>query len=256
MSDTKVEDLEVIEVPPELRGLSDEEIIQRSERVLREVSGKRKKGERRPSKRVRQAIKEQKAHQEAMAIFGNSTQDGSYNAIPANKVELVKEAFTSRSAGFSTFDSKTINDIYAADSLKKYTVDYNSKSFLSAANVFASLKRNSTEPSESTKNAAPVRSMLSKAPEPTSGRVLKASFGAKTGEKPKAVIVSAADLALQKAEERAKKIREALQAKRAGAAAATTGAPGTTANVSGATSAPEVQPVKRPRGRPRKNPIA
>lgn len=160
--------LEVIEVPPELRGLSDEEIISRSEKVLREVSGKRKKGERRPSKRVRLALKEQKAQAEAKAMF----------------------------------DLKPIAD-------------------------------------EVMEIAAP------KPPVPTtpaSGRVLKASFGARSGDKPKAVIVSAAELALQKAEERAKKIREALFAKRAA----------TSAPIANST---DEQPVKRPRGRPRKNPI-
>lgn len=81
---------------------------------------------------------------------------------------------------------------------------------------------------------------------PSSGRVLKASFGAKVGEKPKAVIVSAAELALQKAEERAKKIREALFAKRTTASAIQTDGPA---------AQPEGQPVKRPRGRPRKNPL-
>lgn len=56
--------LEIIEVPPELRGLSDEEIIKRSERELRPVSGKRKNGARRPSKRERQAMKQEKARKE------------------------------------------------------------------------------------------------------------------------------------------------------------------------------------------------
>lgn len=52
IADVKEEMLPIIEVPPELRGLSDEEIIKRSEKELREVSGKRKKGERRPGKRT------------------------------------------------------------------------------------------------------------------------------------------------------------------------------------------------------------
>ncbi|MCF0222593.1 MAG: hypothetical protein HUK19_09890 [Fibrobacter sp.] len=52
--------LEVIEVPPELRGLSDEEIIANSEKQLRQCSGKRKNGARRPSKKTRIALKQQK----------------------------------------------------------------------------------------------------------------------------------------------------------------------------------------------------
>lgn len=44
IADVKEEMLPIIEVPPELRGLSDEEIIKRSEKELREVSGNAKKG--------------------------------------------------------------------------------------------------------------------------------------------------------------------------------------------------------------------
>ena len=61
---------------------------------------------------------------------------------------------------------------------------------------------------------------------------------AKTGDKPKAVIVSAADHAKQKAEERAKKIQDFFKAKHPEA-----------------TTKPDGTPVKRGRGRPRKNPI-
>ena len=84
-----------------------------------------------------------------------------------------------------------------------------------------------------------LKSVLSEPPKPPSGRVLKGSFGAKPGDKPKAVIVSAADLARQRIEERAKKIREALMAK----------------NRALHPEAAAEMPVKRPRGRPRKNPL-
>ena len=84
-----------------------------------------------------------------------------------------------------------------------------------------------------------LNSVLSEPPKPPSGRVLKGSFGAKPGDKPKAVIVSAADLARQRIEERAKKIREALMAK----------------NRALHPEAAAEMPVKRPRGRPRKNPL-
>jgi hypothetical protein len=82
------------------------------------------------------------------------------------------------------------------------------------------------------------RSMISEMPKPASGRVLKASFGAKNGTAPKAVIVSAADLAKQKAEARAKKIQEFFRSKHPEA-----------------TTMPDGAPIKRPRGRPRKNPL-
>lgn len=203
--------LPIIEVPAELRGLSDEEIIARSQKELHEVSGKRKKGERRPSKRERMAIKEQKAHQEAMAIFGKTEEHSQ------EKQENLRTAFTSSSPSCSFYNST------------------NALQSEPAVSVFAK------QPNE-----PPTHSMVSNAPSPASGRVLKASFGAKLGDKPKAVIVSAADLAKQKAEERAKKIREALFTKRRQSDAV---------DAAAAATNPDGTPVKRPRGRPRKNPI-
>lgn len=212
-------DLPVIEVPPELRGLSDEEIIQRSQKEIREISGKRKKGERRPSKRAREALKQQKAHQEAMAIFKPRA------SLSQDKLDMVKKAFTSQSESLTLYDrvSYDANDVFEI-------VD-------DACEVLNS------RPTPAPKKT--IKSIITAAPAPTSGRVLKASFGAKQGEKPKAIIVSAAELAKQKAEERAKKIREALSAKRKAASAATP-----------PPLNPDGTPVKRPRGRPRKNPIA
>lgn len=172
--------LEIIEVPPELRGPSDEEILKISEKVLREVSGKRKKGERRPGKRVRDALKKEKALREAQ--------------------KAAEEFFSSANAMAEPVKVQEPQVIYPKNS--SFT------GFMSSA------------------------------------RVLKASFGTKPGEKPKAVIVSAAELAKQRAEERAKKIRDALMAKKIGAAA--------TETIEKAT--PEAPP-KRPRGRPRKNPV-
>ena len=67
--------LQIIEVPQELRGMTDEEIIQNSERIKKDFSGSRKNGAARPSKRDRLALKTKQAHQEiqdlAAEIFGN-----------------------------------------------------------------------------------------------------------------------------------------------------------------------------------------
>ena len=54
---TKKELLQITEVPPELRGLSDEEIIKNSESKEKKFIGKRHNGARRPSKRERLAQK-------------------------------------------------------------------------------------------------------------------------------------------------------------------------------------------------------
>ena len=74
---------------------------------------------------------------------------------------------------------------------------------------------------------------------PPSGRVLRGSFGAKPSETTKAQVYSAAELSRIRMEERAKKIRAEL-ARRNG--------PGPLVDAEG-------QPVKRPHGRPRKNPL-
>ena len=76
---------------------------------------------------------------------------------------------------------------------------------------------------------------------PASGRVLRGSFGAKPSDEAKAKVYSVAELERLRMEERAKKIRAELAAKNKAAAPVPLG--------------PDGQPVKRPRGRPRKNPL-
>ena len=206
--------LNVIEVPLELRGMTDEEIIQNSEKTKKNFTGKRKNGAARPSKKDRIALKQQKEYQEAESIaneiFGSVAKQsdlyfkpkGSFPGIPAfselplDKQKMLSTAFTKESSGYSESELKS-----KADSIK-------------------------------------LKGVISETPKPASGRVLKASFGFKGGDKPKAVIVSAADHAKQKAEERAKKIQDFFKAKHPEA-----------------TVMPDGTPVKRGRGRPRKNPI-
>ena len=206
--------LNVIEVPPELRGPSDEEIIRNSERFKKDFAGKRKNGAARPSKRDRILQKKEKdlieVQKIAAEIFGTTPKRNDYfphldpvsevpalNTLPPEKQKMLQSAFTPNSKGYTVIKA--------------------------------------TE--EKSAHEAP-HSMISEPPKPTSGRVLKASFGAKTGDKPRAVIVNAADLAKQKAEERAKKIQDFFRAKHPEA-----------------TAMPDGAPIKRGRGRPRKNPI-
>ena len=206
--------LQIIEVPPELRGLTDEEIIQKSEKIKKDFSGKRKNGAARPSKKDRLALKQQKEYQEAQNIANEI-----FGSIPKQN-DLY-------------FKSKTaISGIPALSELSAEKQKMLNAAFTQESPSFSSYKFK-----EATMNSAP-KSMISETPKPASGRVLKASFGAKTGDKPKAVIVSAADLAKQKAEERAKKIQDFFKAKHPEA-----------------TTMPDGTPVKRGRGRPRKNPI-
>lgn len=211
MSDISNKDpLEVIEVPPELRGPSDEEILKMSEKVLREVKGKRKKGERRPSKRRRMELKAQKVLQEAQDAARELFAPKEYTSENAKKAKPAAPAFFS--TGFSTFATSASLPLPPKKSANSSASDINK------VGAYTATEANS------------------------SGRVLKASFGRKQEDRPKAVIVSAAELAKQRAEERAKKIRETLLAQKLG------------------TSPTEIKneiaaEPKRPRGRPRKNPL-
>ncbi len=207
---TKKEALQITEVPPELRGLSDEEIIKNSESKVKKFVGKKHNGARRPSKRERMALKEQ-------------NEKASFNSLVAkyNKVDNAK-----------THEAE--NDAEIKSILKKIATNASTPK---AEDVEVKKIIEKTAPEEQPKRV--LKSVISEPPKPPSGRVLKGSFGAKPGDKPKTVIVSAADLARQRIEERAKKIREALMAK----------------NKALHPEAAAEMPVKRPRGRPRKNPL-
>ena len=180
--------LQIIDVPPELRGLSDEEILLNSEKPKKLFSGKRKNGAARPSKKDRVASKQEKDLLEAKSIaaFIQNRSDMAHippiTELPPEKQAMLDKAFSPNSKSLSVYKFK-----------------------------------------ENTEHAAP-HSMISEPPKPATGRVLKASFGIKGKDTPKAVIVSAADHAQQKAEERERKIQA-------------------------------LTPVKRGRGRPRKNPL-
>ena len=76
---TKKEALQVTEVPPELRGLSDEEIIKNSESKEKKFIGKRHNGAKRPSKRERLAQKEQKENAKFNALVAK------YNTASSDK---------------------------------------------------------------------------------------------------------------------------------------------------------------------------
>jgi hypothetical protein len=204
--------LQIIEVPHELRGLSDEEIIQNSERIKKDFSGKRKNGAARPSKKDRIALKQQKEYLETQNIAAEI-----FGAVAKQK---------------DLYFKPSIQGIPSLSDLAPEKQKMLSTAFTPESHSFSSYRLR-----ESVTVAEP-KSMISEPPKPASGRVLKASFGAKTGDKPKAVIVSAADLAKQKAEERAKKIQDFFRAKHPEA-----------------TVMPDGQPIKRGRGRPRKTPL-
>lgn len=207
---TKKEALQITEVPPELRGLSDEEIIRNSESKEKKFVGKRHNGARRPSKRERMALKEK-------------NENAKFNSLVAkyNKPETAESREAEKDAEINSILKKIATNASAPKA-----EDAEVKKIIAQAAPEGTPKR-------------VLKSVLSEPPKPPSGRVLKGSFGVKPGDKPKTVIVSAADLARQRIEERAKKIREALMAK----------------NKALHPEAAAEIPVKRPRGRPRKNPL-
>lgn len=219
--------LPVIEVPPELRGPSDEEILQMSES---NDSPKRRNSARRPSKKERMELKKRKA----LGIM--KTMAEKTVARTENISSTIKSAAAAATAAANTalnFARETeIKTGTLSDARKKLETLFTAKKEVVAK-----------------KAAQVVKSVTHEAPKiPASGRVIRGAFGAK-GAILKAEIISSADLAKKRMEEKAKKIRAALFARKA--AEAGTGI--ATASQSGA--ADGVVPVKRPRGRPRKNPL-
>ena len=223
--------LPVIEVPPELRGPSDEEILQQSES---EDSQKRRNSAKRPSKRERLELKKRKA----LGIM--KTMAEKTVARTENISSTIKSAAAAATAAANTalnFARETeIKSGTLSDARKKLETLFTAKKEVVAQ-----------------KAAQVVKTVIQEAPKiPASGRVIRGAFGAK-GAILKAEIISSADLAKKRMEEKAKKIRAALFAKKSAEAGPGTATAGTAAGQ--ATAVDGAAPVKRPRGRPRKNPL-
>ena len=223
--------LPVIEVPPELRGPSDEEILQKSES---NDSPKRRNSARRPSKRERMELKKRKA----LGIM--KTMAEKTVARTENISSTIKSAAAAATAAANTalnFARETeIKTGTLSDARKKLETLFTAKKEVVAQ-----------------KAAQVVKTVIQEAPKiPASGRVIRGAFGAK-GAILKAEIISSADLAKKRMEEKAKKIRAALFAKKSAEAGTGIATAGTAAGQ--ATAVDGAAPVKRPRGRPRKNPL-
>ena len=205
----------VIEVPPELRGPSNEEILQMSER---EDTERRRRAAARPSKRERMRRKMNK-ELAAMSKIGSGK-------VQANMAQGAPVQHVSVSSGEPKAASVEKKPSFARKKLE---------SLFSAA-----FRRE--RPAEPAPVVAPVKKEPKFTPPsvPASGRVLRGSFGAKPSDEAKAKVYSVAELERLRMEERAKKIRAELARKNKPAAPAL---------------AEDGTPVKRPRGRPRKNPL-
>ena len=181
----------IVEVPPELRGPSNEEILQKEGR---EDTAMRRRAAARPSKRERMRRKLGKSSAPVFSVKAAAPD------APAHKNSRLSVA------------RKKLENLFSAVTRRPEEPEI----------VKIEPKR------EPPKQVPP--------PVPPSGRVLRGSFGAKPSENARAQVYSAAELAKIRMEERAKKIRAELARKNG---------PGPLVDAEG-------QPVKRPRGRPRK----
>ena len=214
----------VIEVPPELRGPSNEEILQMSER---EDTERRRRAAARPSKRERMRRKMNKELAAMSKIGSGMAQANAEKAAPVGHV--------SAKAGERNADSTAGS---APKGAPKHS--FARKKLESLFN--AAFRRERPVEEAPVAVEAPVKKEPKFTPPsvPASGRVLRGSFGAKPSDEAKAKVYSVAELERIRMEERAKKIRAELARKNKPAAPAL---------------AEDGTPVKRPRGRPRKNPI-
>lgn len=211
----------VIEVPPELRGPSNEEILQMSER---EDTERRRRAAARPSKRERMRRKMNKELAE-MSRIGSGMSPAT--AAPSAPIQHV----SAKGASASADPSQSADKLAPKHSFARKKLE----SLFSAA-----FRRE--RPAEPAPAVAPVKKEPKFTPPsvPASGRVLRGSFGAKPSDEAKAKVYSVAELERIRMEERAKKIRAELARKNKAVAPAV---------------AEDGTPVKRPRGRPRKNPL-
>ncbi|HOG69131.1 MAG TPA: hypothetical protein PLT31_00930 [Fibrobacteraceae bacterium] len=203
------DDLGIIEVPPELRGLSDEEILK-----LNDVRAKKSRSSSRPSKKERLQKKQAKERERIKKIaeeYERKDFNPRQNTLMASKpMPKLSEFENPLEEKKSTLHKKS-DDLFKADF-------------------------GSSSPSGLEKKNIEVKPLLSSTPSPSSGRVLKGVFGSKGKEPVKATIVKAEELLKAKALERAKKLKTSIK-------------------VTPAVNETGEEPPKRPRGRPRKNPI-
>jgi len=260
--DSPENEQKIIEVPPELRGPSDDEIL-----ALHPDAGSMKRTRMRLSKKERAAQKLAKEQERIRKIAAE------YD------VHKEKQDWTPRASGFvrpmprmSDFDADRPADRPALRKPEKASTSYSSS--YSFENPFAP-RKTAPKPMPSVAAAKPAVVIP---PHPTSGRVLSGSFGATKNGTPKAVVISAAEREKQLAEEREKKLRKLVQLRAEKAALAVqptspaaglfalpgssvpdpfAGGPlgGNSAVPPSVVPADPAVPVKRKRGRPRKNPI-
>lgn len=200
----------IIEVPPELRGPSNEEILQKEGRA---DTAMRRRAAMRPSKRERLQRKLGESSVEMRKIAANFAEETPRRPVFEPARSPVQERPVRKESRIS-FARKKLESLFSREKkIEKQVI-----------------------PQVLPQKEPPKPVVRS---EPPSGRVLKGSFGAKPSDSAHAQVYSAAELNRIRMEERAKKIREALALK----------------NKPQLPVGEDGLPIKRPRGRPRKNPL-
>ncbi len=216
MNDSPENEKKVMDVPPELRGLSDEEIL-----ALNPMEGNGKRFRERPSKRDREAqktAKEQEKIRKIAAEYEHRHERPSHWNSSASQKPMPK---------LSDFEGT------------KAEVPVVKSAFFKKNDLFESRASASVKSESSV-----IKPVITTPPVPTSGRVLSGSFGFNRSAVPKATVVTAEERAKKLALEREQKLR-----------AVSSIVPPPMVKVINEDGTETEIPVKRGRGRPRKNPL-
>lgn len=205
--------LPIIEVPTELRGLSDDEIL-----VLSESKEKKHPNRAyRLSKKDRILRRQEESRRRLLDID--------------DQIQKEMAGVTSSRSYMANKPMPRIRDFESDLSKEKNEFSEKKSHYASLADLFKSDVRIEREIEK--KPEVIVRSSISSSPKPSSGRVLQAKFTFPGAKKIETTIVDAKTLEEKRAAEREKKIRK-------------------TATSLLKPVTPEGTPVKRPRGRPKK----
>lgn len=160
--------LKVIEVPPELQGLSDEEILQM------DLKKRSKRDRFRPSKRERELLKKEQL---------------------TKRMRVIAEEYEKKTKNGENLNSPGVKNSKPMPKLSDYEGDIRtlSKKEEPKPGLFFHKRELPMPDLEEKKNSSVPKSVISTPPKPSSGRVLKLSFGGRGLSGIKAKIVSVND---------------------------------------------------------------
>jgi len=220
MNDSPENEKNTVDVPLELRGLSDEEIL-----ALNPMEGNAKRFRERPSKKDRESQKTAKEQEKIRKIAAE------YEHRHERPVHWNSVASTKPMPKLSDFEGAKADAPTPKPLVPKKTDIFENRLSVAPKPAVSMIKPALTTP-----------------PRPASGRVLSGSFGFNRSTAPKAMVVSAEERANTLATERAQKLKKV-------AAVTHASAPLPVVKVLNEDGTETEVPVKRGRGRPRKNPL-